>query len=131
MKSRKVLFFLMMLFVGIANSVFAQEQSKPALWKWTSTTTGEKKSNLFNGPQLNWPKLPSFQGVRRTTGQALSNVKKTTGKWWNSTVDLMNPWKEERAKSRETSGGWFFQKKEEQPSYSTVNDFLKQERPRL
>ena len=128
---------LTMLFVLLANQSNAQDKSKPAMWKWASSSDS-KESSMFNGPQINWPKMPTFQGVKNSTGRAFNSAKQTTGRMWNSTVDFLNPWDDEsnsKSKSSSTSsnegGAWFFQKKEEKPAYSTVNDFLKQERPRL
>lgn len=112
--------------------VFAQDgdNSKPALWKWTSSDS--KDSNIFNGPQINWPQMPTFQGMRASTSRAYTNAKQTTGRWWNNTVTFLNPWDEEsKSKKASNSGGsWFFQKKDETKTYNTVSEFMKQERPK-
>lgn len=114
--------------------------SKPALWKWASDSNS-KKSSMFNGPDLNWPKMPTFQGVRSSTSRAFNSAKQTTGRMWHSTVDFLNPFDDGPSKSSSsvttsngptsTGGAWFFQKKEEKPQYSTVNEFLRQERPKF
>lgn len=129
------------LFVLMAAQSFAEEKnSKPALWKWTSGSSDSKNSsmfkssssgNLFKGPQLNLPKFQAIESAKATTGRMYDSAKRTTGQMWNSTVDFLNPWDgKSTSQSKPKSGAWFFQKKEE-PQYNTVNDFLRQDRPRF
>jgi hypothetical protein len=81
------------------------------------------------------PKIEAFETAKATTGRAFDSAKKSTSRMWNSTVDFLNPWdnKSSQSKSKsKKSGAWFFQKKEKPPSdYGTVNDFLRQERPKF
>lgn len=131
MKRMQQIVFVL-LFVFVANQAWAQDKSKPALWKWTSgSSSGNKESTMFNGPQINWPQMPTFQGMKNSTSRAFTSAKQTTGRMWNSTVSFLNPWDEEsKSKSNKSGGAWFFQKKEETKTYGSVNEFLSQERPK-
>ncbi|MFO0943404.1 MAG: hypothetical protein U0930_21935 [Pirellulales bacterium] len=134
MMKRMHLVVFVLLFVFVANRAAAQDKSKPAMWKWTSSSSSDsKESTMFNGPQINWPQMPTFQGVKNSTSRAFTSVKQTTGRAWNSTVSFLNPWDEEsksKSKSSNSGGSWFFQKKEETKTYGSVNEFLRQERPK-
>jgi hypothetical protein len=125
---------VVVLVVIDAATVFAQEKPKNhALWKWASTSdsAGAKESSMFNSPQLSMPKFEVFEKSKAATGRAFDSAKKTTSKMWNSTVDFLNPWDNKGSTNpKPKNDAWFFQKKEE-PEYSTVNDFLKQKRPRF
>lgn len=126
-------FFVLFLISGSASLVAQDKGSKHALWKWGSdSSTSSKDSSMFKGPQLNMPKIQAFETAKASTGRAFNSAKKRSSRMWSSTVDFLNPWdgKSSRSGTKPKSGAWFFQKKEE-PQYSTVSDFLTQERPKF
>lgn len=123
----------MVLFVAMANPAIAEDKNgKHALWKMSSSSES-RDSTVFSGPRLNLPKIEAFQTAKEATGRVFDSAKKSTSRMWNSTVDFLNPWDNPQPKSmpKSKSNAWFFQKKEPEPEYSTVNDFLKLERPRF
>jgi hypothetical protein len=134
---------LTVLFLLFTTQLHAEDKSsKHALWKWGSdSSSGTKDSSmfkstsgsLFKGPQLNLPKIQAFEAAKASTSRAFDTAKRTTGRMWNSTVDFLNPWEGKSPSSSKSKGSaWFFQKKDDsQPQYSTVNDFLRQEKPRF
>lgn len=132
------------LFLSITPQLLAEDKkSKHALWKWGSDSSpGSTEStmfkstsgSLFKGPQLNMPKIQALETAKASTGRAFDSAKRTTSRMWNSTVDFLNPWdgKSSSSSSKPKGSAWFFQKKDQsQPRYSTVNEFLREDRPRF
>jgi hypothetical protein len=130
----------------LASQVNAEDKTKSAWWKLSkssSSSTGlfsNTSSTKYQGPKVGWP---SFGNVGKATGNALSQAGKSTKQAWDSTVDFLNPWDDPKSKtqprpktkistSSNKSSGWSLWGATEEPAkQSTVNDFLKLERPRF
>jgi hypothetical protein len=107
-----------------------------------SSVFGQSNSGgVFKLPQWNtpqWPESLSFTGFKNQTSTTFRQARRSTRRWWNRTMDFLLPFDNEmvgemdEAKQTGSSNwfGWFGGKPEER-DISTVNDFLKQERPRF
>jgi hypothetical protein len=150
---RKV-FALIMVTLWLSPSVFAQSAEERPFWpiwgggsKSESDWNNSKESSVFNGPSKGeffqfpqwsapkWPGVPTFSGLRQQTSRSLRSARYTTRRWWNGTKELLSPFPDddERETSEENASSWFwwFGRRQEDPEIATVNDFLRQERPRF
>lgn len=143
MKIATQIWIVTFLFI-VATQLQAEDKtSKYALWKWSSDSSSKSSNkNLLKttggsqvkGPQLNLPRFQAWESAKATTGRAFNSARNTTSRIWNSSVNFLNPWDDSSRSSKSKSqkgDAWFFRKKDEQPQYSTVNDFLRQERPKF
>lgn len=122
----------------------------------SSSDAGVRESSFFNGgsksakaKESSWtlPKMPWSADSKPNTRQGpstFSRMGKSTKKMWNSTVDFINPF--DSPKSPTTQGyqpqyaeksssgggplGWLW-REEKVESPTTVNDFLRQPRPKF
>ena len=161
---------LSLVILTICSTVgLTQESSKP--W-WnpfakdeSSTATGVRKSNFFNGsgseskkPMFQLPKMPWTSSAKNASGaiprrrgpSMLSRMGSTTRRWWDNTIDFVNPFDSPKstlgrgyqpqnlntpyAKKKTSSGkgpfGWLWREEQiERPT--SVPDWLKQPRPRF
>ncbi|MBX3423746.1 MAG: hypothetical protein KF752_19490 [Pirellulaceae bacterium] len=128
---------------------------KPITWTISDSQDNvpntERPSSVFDSPSRgsglkfpelptpSWPTLPGFSSVKESALNAVTQTRRTTRRWWNNTVDFLNPF-DDRSSSKDTAGSsatspkttrWWWQPQPEEPEISTVNDFLRQERPRF
>ncbi len=154
MKPRGVILSLLVVLL-LAPTGFSQESK--ASWnpfsKGDSADDGStiRESSFFNGSggksMFKLPKLPWFSkdsSSKPKSESALSRMGKTTKRWWSNTVDLMNPFDSPAPKrnqgyqpqnmQRKSSGGgplgWLW-REEPRENPTTVNEFLRQPRPKF
>lgn len=117
------------------------------------TDSPARESSLFNSsgwrtifrmPDLPAPSLPGFSTLRATTSNTFHQAKRSTRRWWIRTKNFLSPFDtqaddspdgglgRDRSTSQNSEGGWswWFSEPEER-EIETVNDFLRQERPKL
>jgi hypothetical protein len=164
MKARIHPLYMFALLILLTRGVAGQEASKP-WWNPFSTSSSAdagtvRSSSFFDGSMKNdseketasgksmfsFPKMPwasEEKPKKSSSTSTLSRMGKSTKKFWNSTVDLLNPFDSEpqpkqqgyqpqNVKKSSSNGpfGWMWpEEKTETPA--TVNDFLRQPRPRF
>jgi len=117
----------------------------------TSTESPVRESTLFNPsgwrnifrlPEFSTPhppRLPGLSVLRDTTNDTFDQAKISTRRWWTRTKNLLSPFDSDTDESQDAfhdpsdSRGWFwwFSSEPEEREIETVNDFLRQERPKL
>jgi len=106
----------------------------------SSETT--KSSSMFNGPRLGdrfefpqwpsiaWPDMPRLGAIK----QSASQVRRSTKRWWSNTKELFRGDEEPEPSSKsnsQPSRWWWFSPEPEPEEILTVNEFLRQERPKF
>lgn len=132
-----------------------QLQEKPfwPAWGGSSSIDSEwdtaKNSSVFNRPNKgsffqfpqwsppNWPAAPTVSGLRHQTARSMRAAKNTTRRWWVETKEFLSPFPaptDGNSSSSDNGGNswfWWWGKNQEEHEIETVNDFLRQERPRF
>lgn len=151
-------FVFIALVCCMSPSVVAQSDESRPLWPvWGGSSQDEtqwgnsKESSVFNSPSKgelfrlpqwtaprwstpDWPSVPGFSGIRKQTSRSLKSARYTTRRWWNGTKNLLMPYpvdESDVSTEQPSSGFWWFGRRQEDPEIATVNDFLRQERPRF
>lgn len=151
---------LLLVSIWLSPSVFAQSEEDKSFWPiWggssrsDSDLSNSRESSVFNNPGKKdsenadlfqfpgwsapkWPGVPTFSGLRQKTSRTMKSARNTTRRWWNGTKEFLSPYpSDDDSQNSEPSSGnsWFgwFGRKQEEPEIATVNDFLRQERPRF
>lgn len=146
---------LLLVAVLASSSAYAQggdvQSQLPLPGKSTPASDGKtRESSMFSKsnrsgsffqlpalPTPSWPTLPGFSTLRNGTATTWNRTKQTTRRWWNSTVDLLSPFDNDssitRSEKNSTGGSWFQWdgSGDQEQEIVTVNDFLKQERPKF
>ena len=160
MKHPLVLVIAVSLLLATEAVTHGQEEATQPWWRLggaaeEAESEGIRESKMFSGPAISdmfkmpdWPswKLPTWSATKskpkqkNTTG--FGSIRKTSKRWWNNTVDFINPFDSEpEAKPQgyrpqdlveESSGGWsWFGSTKPKENPTTVTDFLKQPRPKF
>ena len=164
MVNRKAYIVVCAIIVCIGQVGRAQEEKKPWWNPFKSTESAEvqapvRSSNIFGGSsemqsnmdpaeKKSWLKMPTMPKLWGSAGDPakpspLKRMTDGTKKFWNGTVDLLNPFdsKEEArpngympqySQRQKQKSGWFdwMYTEEATPEPRTVNDFLRQPRPK-
>lgn len=151
--------WLICCFIACALSTSsAQGQESDSWWPLGSSEKTESrpssyfdskpKSSATSSTSSSWFKWPSKSKSKTKSGSVVTRATKTSKKWWDNTVDFVNPfndskpapeqryqspsWADRNKKPEEESPGWFSwmwkeEKVEEAPT--SINDWMKQGRP--
>ncbi len=135
-----------------SSSAYAQSGNRNAHMPYAGTNTAAQgpqtrdvdseshAGSFFQLPDWSaprWPTLPGFSDLRERTSITWNNARQTTRRWWRSTVTAFSPFDSNSAvadkSQKETGGGWFHWAGSggQEPDIVTVNDFLKQDRPKF
>lgn len=148
----KTAIFILMSIVVISLDVEALAQVASASHQSTSNSSTDevsestRSSGMFNGPRLGdrfefpqwpsieWPTMPRLGAIKQQASQSASQVRRSTKRWWSNTKDLFRgddqPQSSNKA-SAQPSRWWWFSPEPEPQEILTVNDFLRQERPKF
>lgn len=110
-----------------------------------STAKEAKPSSMFQLPKLPWTSTTTSKPAKSKSPSVLTRMGSSTKKAWNSTVDFLNPFDTPATTEKKQQGyqpqnvetssgsgmfGWMW-REEKRETPTTVNDFLRQERPRF
>ena len=149
-----VLYLLLIIWIqaAVADTAYASQASQKsgdATDRSSSATTRESSqfksprwSSYFRFPELPTPRpisVPGLTALRESTSNSFSQAKRSSRRWWTRTKELLSPFdsdsESEQLSSETTSEGgrWFswLWPQPEEPEIQTVNDFLRQERPKF
>lgn len=138
------------------DAVFGQSQSSEIESNKSeiSSQDASRSSSLFNsptGPKLfrlpelpspRFSSLPGFSLLKETASNSYAMTKRTSRRMWNRTKEILRPFDpveseaenmgyEAEDTSRGSSWLWWKSSQAEEQKIETVNDFLRQDRPKL
>ncbi|HAC92568.1 MAG TPA: hypothetical protein DCF63_18350 [Planctomycetaceae bacterium] len=151
LKMKTAIFIMMSIALIVLNSevraqvTSASHQSNVKSQADQSSET-TKSSSMFNGPRLGdrfefpqwpsiaWPDMPRLGAIKQQASQSASQVRRSTKRWWSNTKELFRGDEEPEPSSKsnsQPSRWWWFSPEPEPEEILTVNEFLRQERPKF